>query len=102
MPSMTHAHQHVVDKFFMPRHINKSEARTIPKRHKRIAEIYRHTAAFLLRQPIGIHPSQGANKHTLAMIDMTRSYNDHNCTPNVLSSASSSASLSRPRKSNLS
>nr|WP_228729879.1 hypothetical protein [Shewanella avicenniae] len=54
MARMTHAHQHVIDKFFVARHINKCQTLSTVAIHKGVAKINGHATAFFFRQPVSI------------------------------------------------
>ena len=55
MIDAAHARQHVRQKLFMPRHINKAQHAAIRLGPVGIAQIDGHAALFLFRQAVGVY-----------------------------------------------
>ena len=72
-----HSGQHVVDEFFVPRHVDEAEHAAAGQRLVGIAEIDGDAARFFFLQAIGVHAGQCLDQRCLAVVDVTCGAHDH-------------------------
>ena len=76
-----HAGEHVVDQFFVPRHVDEAEHRAIGKGGVGVAEVEGDAAGLFLGQPIGIHAGERLHQRGLAVVDVACGADQHGIKP---------------------
>ena len=90
------AGQHVVDEFFVARHVDEAEHGTVQRRQIGEAEIDGNAARLFFFQPVGIDAGQRAHQRGLAVIDVAGGSDDHDAGSGKDAAARRSASAICP------
>jgi len=83
MIDASRAGQHVVNEFFVTRHVDETQHLTARQGLIRVAEIDRDAARLLFLEAIGIDAGQCLDQRGLAMVDVTSGTDNHDqaCEP---------------------
>jgi hypothetical protein len=71
------AGQHVVDQFFVARHVDEAQHGSVGQRRIGVTEVERDAARLLFRQAVGIDAGERLHQRGLAVVDVTRSADNH-------------------------
>ena len=73
--------QHVVHEFFVARHVDETQDRTLRRGQICKAEVDRNTARFLFLEAVGIDAGERPHQRRFAVIDVSGGADDHDAGP---------------------